>query len=167
MNKLILLTIFMQISFNVIAAPMKMIGTKGKVSEVNKTIKISMHDNYYEPKIINVKKNETIKFIVENKGMLVHEFNIATMKMHKKHGPEMLEMMKKGILLPTKINKIKMKEMSKHDKKMAHSHSNSVLLEPNKSGELIWKFSTSAELYVGCNVPGHLEAGMISKININ
>ena len=74
----------MQISFNVIAAPMKMIGTKGKVSEVNKTIKISMYDNYYEPKIINVKKNETIKFIVENKGMLVHEFNIATMKMHKK-----------------------------------------------------------------------------------
>ena len=58
---------------------MKMIGTKGKVSEVNKTIKISMYDNYYEPKIINVKKNETIKFIVENKGMLVHEFNIATM----------------------------------------------------------------------------------------
>ena len=54
-----------------------------------------------------------------------------------------------------------------HDKKMAHSHSNSVLLEPNKSGELIWKFSTSAELYVGCNVPGHLEIGMISKININ
>ena len=157
----------MQISFNVIAAPMKMIGTKGKVSEVNKTIKISMYDNYYEPKIINVKKNETIKFIVENKGILVHEFNIATMKMHKKHGPEMLEMMKKGILLPTKINKIKMKEMSKHDKKMAHSHSNSVLLEPNKSGELIWKFSTSAELYVGCNVPGHLETGMISKININ
>ena len=69
MNKLILLTIFMQISFNVIAAPMKMIGPKGKVSEVNKTIKISMYDNYYEPKIINVKKNETIKFIVENKGI--------------------------------------------------------------------------------------------------
>jgi uncharacterized cupredoxin-like copper-binding protein len=115
MKKLILLTVFMQISFNVFAAPMKMIGTKGKISEVSKTIKISMYDNYYEPKVINVKKNETIKFIVENKGMLVHEFNIATMKMHKKHGPEMLEMMKKGILLPTKINKIKMNIIIKLD----------------------------------------------------
>ena len=36
MKKLILLTVFMQISFNVFAAPMKMIGTKGKISEVSK-----------------------------------------------------------------------------------------------------------------------------------
>ena len=165
-------SIFLLLAFSLfinysLAAPMKMVGSKGKKSEVNKVVKVSMYDNYYEPKIINVKKNETVKFIVENKGKLVHEFNIATMKMHKKHGPEMLEMMKNGILLPTKINKVKMKEMSKHNKKMAHSHSNSILLEPNKSGELIWKFSTNAELYGGCNVPGHLEAGMISKININ
>ena len=167
MKQTILLIILFQISFNVFASPMKMIGSKGKKSEVNKVIKVSMYDNYYDPKVINVKRNETVKFIVKNKGKLVHEFNIATMKMHKKHGPEMLEMMKNGILLPTKINKVKMKEMSKHNKKMAHSHSNSILLEPNKSGELIWKFSTNAELYGGCNVPGHLEAGMISKININ
>ena len=167
MKQTILLIILLQISFNAFASPMKMIDSKGKKSEVNKVIKVSMYDNYYEPKVINVKRNETVKFIVKNKGKLVHEFNIATMKMHKKHGPEMLEMMKNGILLPTKINKVKMKEMSKHNKKMAHSHSNSILLEPNKSGELIWKFSKNAELYGGCNVPGHLEAGMISKININ
>ena len=164
---LISLIVFFFLTNYSLAAPMKIIGSKGKKSEVTKVVKVSMYDNYYEPKIINVKKNETVMFIVENKGKLVHEFNIATMKMHKKHGPEMLEMMKNGILLPTKINKVKMKEMSKHNKKMAHSHSNSILLEPNKSGELIWKFSKNAELYGGCNVPGHLEAGMISKININ
>ena len=27
--------------------------------------------------------------------------------------------------------------------------------------------ASDAELFGGCNVPGHLEAGMISKININ
>ena len=63
---------------------MKMIGTKGKVSEVNKTIKISMYDNYYEPKIINVKKNET-QIYSRKQRYARHEFNIATMKMHKKH----------------------------------------------------------------------------------
>jgi uncharacterized cupredoxin-like copper-binding protein len=149
------------------AAAMKMVGMKGKASEVTKTIKVNMYDNYYEPKAINVKKGETVRFIVENKGVLVHEFNIATMKMHKKHGPEMLDMMKNGILLPNKINKEKMKKMAKMNHKMAHSHSNSVLLEPKQKAELIWKFTSNAELFGGCNVPGHLEAGMISKININ
>ena len=146
---------------------MKMVGMKGKASDVTKTIKVNMYDNYYEPETINVKKGETVRFIVENKGVLVHEFNIATMKMHKKHGPEMLDMMKNGILLPNKINKEKMRMMSKMNHKMAHSHSNSVLLEPKQKAELIWKFTSNAELFGGCNVPGHLEAGMISKININ
>ena len=40
-----------------------------------------------------------------------------------------------------------------------------ILLEPNKSGEIIWKFSTDVALEAACNVPGHYEAGMISKIN--
>jgi uncharacterized cupredoxin-like copper-binding protein len=165
--RLFFITIFtFIISIQAHAASMKY-GMKGKASEVTQTITVNMYDNYYEPKTINVKKGETVRFIVENKGVLVHEFNIATMKMHKKHGPEMLDMMKNGILLPNKINKEKMKMMSKMNHKMAHSHSNSVLLEPKQKAELIWKFTSNAELFGGCNVPGHLEAGMISKININ
>ena len=58
-----------------------------------------------------------------------------------------------------------MKELSKEDHSMSHSHSNSVLLEPNKSADLIWKFNTDADLEVACNVPGHYEAGMVAKIN--
>ena len=166
--RLLFTTIFtLLFSTQSFAAAMKMAGMKGKASDVTKTIKVNMYDNYYEPKTINVKKGETVRFIVENKGVLVHEFNIATMKMHKKHGPEMLDMMKNGILLPNKINKEKMKQMAKMNHKMAHSHSNSVLLEPKQKAELIWKFTSNAELFGGCNVPGHLEAGMISKININ
>ena len=166
--RLFFITIFtLLFSTQSFAVAMKMVGMKGKASDVTKTIKVNMYDNYYEPKTINVKKGETVRFIVENKGVLVHEFNIATMKMHKKHGPEMLDMMKNGILLPNKINKEKMKQMAKMNHKMAHSHSNSVLLEPKQKAELIWKFTSNAELFGGCNVPGHLEAGMISKININ
>ncbi|WP_440679085.1 cupredoxin domain-containing protein [Candidatus Pelagibacter sp. HIMB1517] len=166
--RLFLITVFtLLFSAQSFAAAMKMVGMKGKASDVTKTIKVNMYDNYYEPKTINVKKGETVRFIVENKGVLVHEFNIATMKMHKKHGPEMLDMMKNEILLPNKINKEKMKQMAKMNHKMAHSHSNSVLLEPKQKAELIWKFTSNAELFGGCNVPGHLEAGMISKININ
>ena len=163
MKKLIL--IFFIIPNILFASSMKMIGEKGKLSEVNRTIEIKMYDNYFEPSKIIVKKGETIKFIVSNYGELVHEFNIATKEMHIKHQPEMMKMVEHEILLADRIDKEKMKEMAKKDHSMAHSHSNSVLLEPNQSAELIWKFSTEINLEAACNVPGHYESGMIAKIN--
>ena len=165
MKKLILL--FLIIPNLLLASSTKMIGEEGKLSEVNRIIEIKMYDNYYEPSEIKVKKGETIKFIVYNYGELVHEFNIATKEMHIKHQPEMMKIVENQILLADKIDKKKMKEMAKKDHSMAHSHSNSVLLEPNEIGEIIWKFSTDANLEVACNVPGHHEAGMIANININ
>ena len=57
-----------------------------------------------------------------------------------------------------------MKEMAKKDQSMGHSHANSVLLEPNEDGEIIWKFNTEAKLEAACNIPGHYETGMIAKI---
>ena len=147
-----------------LAASMSMIGEKGKLSEVNRVIEIKMYDNFYEPNEIKVKKGETIKFKVYNFGEFVHEFNIATKEMHLKHQPEMMKLVENEILLANKIDKKKMKEMAKEDHSMGHSHSNSVLLEPNQSAELIWKFSTDINLEAACNIPGHYETGMIAKI---
>ena len=165
MKKLIL--IFFIIPNILFASSMKMIGEKGKLSEVNRTIEIKMYDNYFEPSKIIVKKGETIKFFVSNYGELVHEFNIATKEMHIKHQPEMMKMVEHEILLADRIDKEKMKEMAKKDHSMAHSHSNSVLLEPNQSAELIWKFSSDKNLEAACNVPGHYEVGMVANIKIN
>ena len=163
MKKFILLLIF--IPNLVFAESMKMIGEKGKLSEVDKTIEIKMYDNYFEPSEIVVSKDQTIRFIVTNYGELVHEFNIATKVMHLKHQPEMMKMVENEILLVDKIDKKKMKELAKKDHSMSHSHSNSVLLEPDQSGEIIWKFNTNTDIEIACNVPGHYEAGMIAKID--
>ena len=146
------------------SAGMKMIGEKGDIKDVTKVVTVKMFDNYYEPNEIVVKKGETVKFVVKNMGELVHELNIATKEMHIKHQPEMAKMVEHEILLADKIDKNKMKEMSKIDHSMAHKHANSVLLEPNDTGEIIWKFSTSTKLEIACNVPGHYEAGMIARI---
>ena len=143
---------------------MSMIGEKGKLSEVNRVVEVKMYDNFYEPNEIKIKKGETIKFKVYNFGELVHEFNIATKEMHLKHQPEMVKLVENEILLADKIDKKKMKEMAKKDQSMSHSHSNSILLEPNEDGEIIWKFNTEAKLEVACNIPGHYETGMIAKI---
>ncbi len=143
------------------------IGTKGKESEISRTIKVIMYDNYYEPSSFQIKSGETIKFEVENAGMLVHEFNIANKMMHMKHQPEMMKMVENEILLADSIDKEKMKKMAKMDKAMAHSHSNSVLLEPKQKGEIIWKFDNAVNIEVACNVPGHYQVGMIAKVDIN
>ena len=160
-----LIFIFLLFPNLVFAGSMKLIGEKGKLAEVDKTIEIKMYDNYFIPKNINIKRGETVKFVVYNYGDLVHEFNIATKKMHLEHQKEMMKMIEHGILLGNRIDKVKMKKVSKKDHSMSHKHSNSILLEPNKSGEIIWKFSTDVVLEAACNVPGHYEAGMISKIN--
>tara|TARA_B100000579_G_scaffold432034_1_gene448140 strand:+ start:178 stop:681 length:504 start_codon:yes stop_codon:yes gene_type:complete len=143
------------------------IGSKGKESEVSRVIKVTMYDNYYEPSSFQIKAGETIKFEVLNAGELVHEFNIANKMMHLKHQPEMEKMVENEILLVDTIDKVKMKKMSKIDKSMGHSHSNSVLLEPKQKGDIIWKFDNAINIEVACNVPGHYQAGMIAKVDIN
>ena len=163
MKKLILIFIF--IPNFVLAGSMKAIGEKGSEYSVDRVIKVSMYDNYYKPNKFKIKKNETIKFVVENKGELVHEFNIATKEMHFKHQPEMMMMVEHEILLADQIDKKKMMEMSKKNPAMAHSHSNSVLLSPGEKAELIWKFSNTVDIEAACNVPGHYDVGMIAKIN--
>ena len=163
MKKIILLLILIpSISFG---GSMNMIGEKGDPVEVSKVITVKMYDNYYEPNKFEIKKNQTIKFIIYNYGELVHEFNIATKAMHLKHQPEMIKMVENEILLVDKIDKKKMKELAKKDHSLSHSHSNSVLLEPDQSGEIIWKFNTNTDIEIACNVPGHYEAGMIAKID--
>ena len=164
MKKIILLLILIpSIS---IAGTMNMMGEKGDPAEVSKVIIVKMYDNYYEPRAFKIKKDETIKFIVYNYGELVHEFNIASKKMHLKHQPEMIKMAENDILLGDSIDKKKMKQMSKIDPSMGHSHSNSVLLEPKESAEIIWKFNNTVNLEAACNIPGHYDVGMIAKINI-
>ena len=167
MMRIFFISIFISIlSTKAYSASMNMIGEKGDPNKVDRVIEIDMHDNYYYPENIDVKKGETINFIVKNLGNLVHEYNIGTKEMHIKHRPEMMKLVENEILLADKIDRKKMKEMSKKDHSMGHSHANSVLLEPNETGEIIWKFSKNISLEMACNMPGHYEVGMVGQINL-
>ena len=165
-KKIFLIVTLFFFSTSSYSASMNIIGEKGDPSKIDRTIEIEMYDNYYYPTQIEVKKGETIKFIVKNLGELVHEYNIGTKEMHIKHQPEMAKLVEHEILLADKIDHEKMKKMAKKDHSLGHSHSNSVLLEPNETGEIIWKFSKDISLEMACNMPGHYETGMVGKINI-
>ena len=161
-----ILLIFFSLFFTTLAysASMNMIGEEGDPNKIDRVVNIKMYDNYYEPNIVKIKKGETIKFIIENLGEMVHEYNIGTKEMHIKHQPEMQKLIDHEIILVDKIDKIKMKKMSKMDHSLGHSHANSIMLEPKSSGELIWKFSKDINLEMACNIPGHYESGMVGNL---
>ena len=167
LKKIFALMIFTIFSTTAYSASMNMIGQKGDPNKIDRVVNIKMYDNYYEPNIIKIKKGETIKFVVENLGDLVHEYNIGTKEMHIKHQPEMQKLIDHEILLVDKIDKVKMKKMSKMDHSLGHSHANSIMLEPKKTGEIIWKFTKDINLEMACNIPGHYETGMVGNFILN
>ncbi|WP_420549605.1 cupredoxin domain-containing protein [Curvivirga sp.] len=140
-------------------------GEPGDLTEVSKTIEVTMYDNYYEPEEIEVQAGQTVRFVVKNNGDLLHEFNIGTASMHAKHQDEMATMMAHGMIEPDKINH-SMMNMDMGHGGMAHNDANSVLLEPGQSGEIIWKFNEASELQFACNIPGHYESGMMGPVHM-
>jgi len=139
------------------------IGEPGKSTAVTRTIEVELFDNYFTPEHIAVKKGETIRFVIKNSGEFVHEFNIGTAAMHVSHQKEMEMMMEHGALEADKINHDMMKMDMGNGRTMAHNDPNSVLLEPGKSSEVIWKFTTTSGLEFACNVPGHYDSGMVGE----
>lgn len=142
------------------------IGEPGKATAVSRTIEVVMTDNRFSPESISIRKGETVRFRVENKGNFVHEFNIGTAAMHASHQKEMAMMFEHGVLEIDKIHYDRMKMKMPDGSTMEHDDPNSVLLEPGKSGEIIWKFSADARLEFACNLPGHYETGMVGAIEL-
>ncbi len=138
-------------------------GTPG--GKPSRTIEVTMLDNYYEPETISVEHGKTIRFVVRNTGEFVHEFNIGTAAMHANHQEEMMMMVDHGVLEVDKINREAMKMKMPDGSTMEHDDPNSLLLEPGKSGEVVWTFSGDADLEFACNVPGHYDSGMMGQIN--
>ncbi len=143
------------------------IGEPGQASEATRTISVEMHDNYYEPEAIEVQPGQTVRFVVENKGNLVHEFNLGTPEMHESHQKEMMMMVEHGVIQGGKLNHDMMSMDMGSGHTMKHDDPNSVLLEPGASREVVWKFSETANLEFACNVPGHYQAGMYGEVRFN
>lgn len=133
------------------------IGSPADAADATRTVEILMTDNRYDHLHIDVREGEVVRFVVRNKGQLVHEFNIGTHGMHAAHQEEMLAMMQSGQMSPTKV-------MHGHGGMMGHDDPNSILLNPGETKELVWKFAPADKgLEFACNVPGHYQAGMIGK----
>ena len=124
-------------------------GQPGKKYEVTRVIKVTMSETedgamVFSPKQFKIKKGETIRFAIANKGETDHEF-----------------------VLDDHVNMTKHKALMVKFPEMEHADANSIRLEPGAKGEIIWKFSATGEFQFACLIPGHMEAGMHGPVLVN
>lgn len=114
------------------------IGQPGEVNKVDRVINITMDDTMrYQPSNIAVQENETVRFVIENKGKVKHELTLGDPTYLKDHAAKMLK-------FPN----------------MQHNDPNMVALEAGAKGEIIWQFTKAGTVDFACLQPGHFEAGM-------
>jgi uncharacterized cupredoxin-like copper-binding protein len=137
-------------------------GRAGDPKAAKRTIRIAMNDQmqfvaagghksdvapgakpHAMPGDLVFRRGETVRFVVRNDGKVMHEMVIGTMKELKEHA----ELMRKH------------PGMEHDEPYMAH-------VAPGKQGEIVWQFTKAGEFHYACLIPGHMEAGMISRITV-
>ncbi|CAI8743520.1 Azurin [Pseudomonas sp. IT-P253] len=143
-------------------------GQPAPAAKATRSVEVVMGDMSFTPKAIDIKAGETVRFVLVNKGQLLHEFNLGDSAMHAKHQQEMLKMQQSGMLTPTGMKNMDHDSMAGMDHgMMKHDDPNSVLVEPGKTAELTWTFTKATNLEFACNIPGHYQAGMVGKLTVS
>jgi uncharacterized cupredoxin-like copper-binding protein len=117
-------------------------GIAGDASAARRGIDVAMADNMrFTPERIAVKQGETLRFVIRNRGKVMHEFVIGTKAENQKHAALML----------------KFPGMEHDAPYMAH-------VAPGKTGRIIWTFNRAGEFEFACLIAGHYSAGMVGTI---
>jgi len=140
-------------------------GQPAPASKATRTIEVTLTDIAFSAKELDVKAGETVRFVLINKGHLLHEFNLGHAAAHAEHQQAMLKMQQGGQLTATGMNGAGM-DHAAMGHEMKHDDPNSVLVEPGKTAELTWTFSRAQNLQFACNIPGHYQAGMVGTLKI-
>ena len=109
-----------------------------------RTVRVSMNDAMrFTPESIRVREGETVRFLLKNKGKVMHEFVIGTKEQLEEHAALMK----------------RFPNMEHDEPYMAH-------VATGKTGEIVWTFNREGEFDFACLIAGHFEAGMVGKIAV-
>lgn len=119
-------------------------GQQGDPKKVTRTIRVGMNDKMrFDPETITVKKGETVRFVVANKGAVLHEMVLGTPQALKEHA-----------------------ELMKKHPGMEHDEPSMTHVKPGAAGEIVWQFTKPGDFQFACLIPGHFEAGMVGKVSV-
>lgn len=117
-------------------------GRQGDPKKVTRTIRVGMSDQMrFDPGRISVKKGETVRFVVANRGAVLHEMVLGTPQALKEHA-----------------------ELMKKHPGMEHDEPSMTHVKPGATGDIVWQFTKAGDFEFACLVPGHFEAGMVGKV---
>jgi uncharacterized cupredoxin-like copper-binding protein len=121
-------------------------GVPGSPKRPARTITVVMSDSdgmKFTPDHFDVKKGEQVRFVIQNKGALEHEFMLASVKDNDKHAALM-----------------------KKYPGMEHDDPNAKSVDPGKTAEILWRFIKTGTFEYACLIPGHREAGMHGTVTV-
>lgn len=119
-------------------------GYVGDPALVTQTVQIVMLDTMrFTPDVVEVKAGDTVRFLVRNAGKIPHEMVIGSIAEMRAHATAMQK-----------------------SPGMAHTESNMISLEPGQHGEIVWQFTQAGTVDFTCLIAGHMEAGMVGKVEV-
>lgn len=121
-------------------------GSPGLASKADRVVRITATDVAFDVKQLDVKAGETVRFIVTNKGEIMHEFVLANAADHQAHEQEMMSM-DPSMSMPDEPNAVSVK--------------------PGETKELVWTFAAAKGIQFACDIPGHAEQGMRGNVDIS
>jgi len=118
-------------------------GEPGDPNKLSRTVEVLLNEMDFTPARIEVARGEQIRFVLRNVGVEDHEFLLATTAENLKHA-----------------------ELMKKHPQMEHDDPNGVRLKPNKSAEILWKFTKAGTFEYSCLIPSHRDYGMIGRVTV-
>lgn len=119
-------------------------GIAGDAKQASRSIDLNMGDDMrFSPAHFSVKKGETLRLRVLNKGQVMHEVVLGTKASLAQHAQMML----------------KHPGMEHAEPYMAH-------VAPQKSEDLVWHFNRAGSFDFACLIPGHYQAGMTGTFTV-
>lgn len=119
-------------------------GIAGKPAQVSRTVTIDMTDAMrFTPDALTVQEGDTVRFVVKNRGRMLHEMVIGTPAELAKHAAMMAK-------FPN----------------MEHDEPYMVHVDPGKTGEIVWTFNRAGQFEFACLIAGHFEAGMRGTLTV-
>ena len=127
-----------------VAAEQTTWGIAGNADQARRTITLDMTDAMrFTPDALSVKEGETVRFVIRNKGRMLHEMVIGTADELAKHAAMMAK-------FPN----------------MEHDEPYMVHVDPGKTGDIVWTFNRAGSFEFACLIAGHYEAGMRGTITV-
>lgn len=108
-------------------------------ADADRTVEIEMSDNAFSPTDLAVAQGETVRFVFSNAGEVAHDAFVGDTAAQEAHEDEMQEA-----------------------EEMGHGADSdgAVTVEPGDEAELVYTFTESGAVEVGCHQPGHYASGM-------